>query len=68
MTRMDDNSINIKRKKVLDVLSEIKEIAKRNSLPSIGPIKGKIIEEGTFTELLQRKGLFFKLAQLQKRS
>jgi predicted O-methyltransferase YrrM len=38
-----DNSINIKRKKVLDVLSEIEEIAKRNSLPSIGPIKGKII-------------------------
>ena len=38
-----DNSINIKRKKVLDVLSEIEEIAKRNSLPSIGPIKGKIL-------------------------
>lgn len=40
-----DNSINIKRKNVLDVLSEIEEIAKRNSLPSIGPIKGKIIED-----------------------
>lgn len=40
-----DNIINIKRKKVLDVLSEIEEIAKRNSLPSIGPIKGKIIED-----------------------
>jgi predicted O-methyltransferase YrrM len=38
-----DNGINIKRKKVLNVLSEIEEIAKRNSLPSIGPIKGKII-------------------------
>jgi predicted O-methyltransferase YrrM len=42
-TRKVDNSINIKRKKVLDVLSEIEEIAKRNSLPSIGPIKGKIL-------------------------
>jgi predicted O-methyltransferase YrrM len=38
-----DNGINIKRKKVLNVLSEIEEIAKRNSLPSIGPIKGKIL-------------------------
>jgi predicted O-methyltransferase YrrM len=38
-----DNSINIKRKKVLDVLSEIEDLAKRNSLPSIGPIKGKIL-------------------------
>ena len=38
-----DNSINIKKKKVLNVLSEIEEIAKKNSLPSIGPIKGKII-------------------------
>ncbi|MGE5705264.1 MAG: O-methyltransferase, partial [Nitrososphaerales archaeon] len=27
----------------MDVLSEIEEIAKKNSLPSIGPIKGKII-------------------------
>jgi predicted O-methyltransferase YrrM len=39
----NNNSTNIKRKKVLDVLSEIEEIAKKNSLPSIGPIKGKII-------------------------
>ena len=28
---------------MLNVLSEIEEIAKKNSLPSIGPIKGKII-------------------------
>lgn len=28
----------------LDVLSEIEEVAKKNSLPTIGPIKGKIIE------------------------
>jgi predicted O-methyltransferase YrrM len=27
----------------LDVLSEIEKIAKKNSLPSIGPIKGKIV-------------------------
>jgi predicted O-methyltransferase YrrM len=40
-----DNGINIKRKKVLNILSEIEEIAKRNYLPSIGPIKGKIIED-----------------------
>ena len=39
----NDNNANAKRKKVLDVLSEIEEIAKKNSLPSIGPIKGKII-------------------------
>ena len=39
----NNNSTNVKRKKVLDVLSEIEEIAKKNSLPSIGPIKGKII-------------------------
>src|SRR5687768_2850860 len=39
----NNNSNNINRKKVLDVLSEIEEIAKKNSLPSIGPIKGKII-------------------------
>ena len=39
----NNNSTDIKRKKVLDVLSEIEEIAKKNSLPSIGPIKGKII-------------------------
>ena len=41
----NNNSTNVKRKKVLDVLSEIEEIAKNNSLPSIGPIKGKIIED-----------------------
>ncbi|MDR4512213.1 MAG: class I SAM-dependent methyltransferase [Nitrososphaeraceae archaeon] len=29
----------------LDVLSEIEEVAKKNSLPTIGPIKGKIIEK-----------------------
>ena len=40
----NNNSTNVKRKKVLDVLSEIEEIAKKNSLPSIGPIKGEIIE------------------------
>ena len=39
----NNNSTNVKRKKVLDILSEIEEIAKKNSLPSIGPIKGKII-------------------------
>lgn len=31
--------------KVLDILTEIEEIAKRNSLPSIGPIKAEIIGE-----------------------
>gem|GEM_PF-200932 len=41
----NNNSTNVKMKKVLDVLSEIEEIAKNNSLPSIGPIKGKIIED-----------------------
>ncbi len=39
----NNNSTDIKRKKVLDVLSEIEEIAKKNYLPSIGPIKGKIV-------------------------
>ena len=29
----------------LDILSEIEEVAKTNSLPTIGPIKGKIIEK-----------------------
>jgi predicted O-methyltransferase YrrM len=43
MNTSNVNSINIKRKKVLDVLSEIEDLAKRNSLPSIGPIKGKIL-------------------------
>jgi predicted O-methyltransferase YrrM len=40
----NDNNTNVNKKKVLDVLSEIEEIAKKNSLPSIGPIKGEIIE------------------------
>ena len=40
----NDNNANANKKKVLDVLSEIEEIAKKNSLPSIGPIKGEIIE------------------------
>ena len=31
--------------KVLDILTEIEEIAKKNSLPSIGPIKAEIIGE-----------------------
>jgi predicted O-methyltransferase YrrM len=40
----DNNDRNVKSKKVLlDVLSEIEEVAKKDSLPSIGPIKGKII-------------------------
>jgi predicted O-methyltransferase YrrM len=30
---------------VLKILEEIEQTAKRQSLPSIGPIKGKIIEE-----------------------
>ena len=40
----NDNNANANKKKVLDVLSEIEETAKKNSLPSIGPIKGEIIE------------------------
>ena len=40
----NDNNANANKKKVLDVLSEIEEIAKKNFLPSIGPIKGEIIE------------------------
>jgi predicted O-methyltransferase YrrM len=39
----NNNSNNFKRKKILDVLSEIEEIARKDYLPSIGPIKGKII-------------------------
>ena len=39
----NSNSSRIKKKKVLDVLLEIEKIAKKNSLPSIGPIKGEII-------------------------
>ena len=41
----NDNNANATKKKVLDVLSEIEEIAKKDSLPSIGPIKGEIIED-----------------------
>jgi predicted O-methyltransferase YrrM len=41
----NDNNANANKKKVLDVLSEIEEIAKQDSLPSIGPIKGEIIED-----------------------
>jgi len=40
----NENNANANKKKVLDVLSEIEEIAKKNFLPSIGPIKGEIIE------------------------
>ena len=40
----NNNAATTNKKKVLDVLSEIEEIAKKNSLPSIGPIKGEIIE------------------------
>jgi predicted O-methyltransferase YrrM len=39
----NNNSTDIKRKRVMDVLSEIEDIAKKNYLPSIGPVKGKII-------------------------
>jgi len=39
----NNNDNNIKRKKILDVLSEMEEIARKDYLPSIGPIKGKII-------------------------
>jgi predicted O-methyltransferase YrrM len=39
----DNNANNVERKKILDVLSEIEEIARKEYLPSIGPIKGKII-------------------------
>jgi len=38
-----NNNTTANKKKVLDVLSEIEEIAKKNSLPSIGPLKGEII-------------------------
>ncbi|MGZ5510218.1 MAG: O-methyltransferase [Nitrososphaeraceae archaeon] len=41
----NDNNANANKKKVLDVLSDIEEIAKKDSLPSIGPIKGEIIED-----------------------
>ena len=39
----NNNANNIKRKKIVDVLSEMEEIARKDYLPSIGPIKGKII-------------------------
>jgi predicted O-methyltransferase YrrM len=39
----NSNSRRINKKIILDVLLEIEKIAKKNSLPSIGPIKGKII-------------------------
>jgi len=39
----NSNSSNIQKKKVLNVLSEIEETAKKKSLPSIGPLKGEII-------------------------
>jgi predicted O-methyltransferase YrrM len=41
----NDNTIKRNKKKVSDILSEIEEIAKKNSLPSIGPIKAAIIGE-----------------------
>ncbi len=39
----NSNSSSIQKKKVLNVLSEIEETAKKKSLPSIGPLKGEII-------------------------
>jgi len=39
----NNNSVSTLKKKVLNVLSEIEETAKQNSLPSIGPLKGEII-------------------------
>ena len=41
----NDNNANANKKKVLNVLSELEEIAKKDFLPSIGPIKGEIIED-----------------------
>ena len=41
----NNNANNIKRKKILDVLSEMEETARKEYLPSIGPVKGKIIED-----------------------
>ena len=41
----NDNNANANKKKVLNVLSELEEIAEKNFLPSIGPIKGEIIED-----------------------
>jgi len=39
----NSNSSTIQKKKVLNILSEIEETAKKKSLPSIGPLKGEII-------------------------
>ena len=39
----NNNNNSTQKKKVLNVLSEIEETAKKNSLPSIGPLKGEII-------------------------
>ena len=42
----NNNSTTLKNSKELsDILSEMEKIAKKNSLPSIGPIKGKIVGE-----------------------
>lgn len=41
--KYNNSNSSIKKKKILDILSEIEGIAKKNSLPSIGPIKGEII-------------------------
>jgi len=41
----NNNNTTANKKKVLDVLSELEEIAKKDFLPSIGPIKGEIIED-----------------------
>jgi predicted O-methyltransferase YrrM len=39
----NNNNSSTQKKKVLNVLSEIEKTAKKNSLPSIGPLKGEII-------------------------
>jgi predicted O-methyltransferase YrrM len=41
----NNNNANANKKKVLNVLSELEEIAEKNFLPSIGPIKGEIVED-----------------------
>lgn len=43
--RYINNNAATTNKKVLDVLLELEEIAKKDFLPSIGPIKGEIIED-----------------------
>ena len=43
--RYNNNAATTNKKKILDVLSELEEIAKKDFLPSIGPIKGEIIED-----------------------